>query len=217
MEAKMKTHQIKDEKTKELAVKYPSYREYKSKGAKEGGWGMSTIERRYGSWNAYKLKIGLETTPQHNPVLSAEELISFVKEYKTIDAYRAFCKEANNAPAESQFYKVFGSWTQARIAAGLPPSSGNLDSTEPTTVYLVWFVEDDVFKVGVTQRSVQQRFASTNLDYHVVDSISCSMEAALLLEKEILNRYKNSLVYFDKLESNGATECFRLDHVPSLF
>ena len=213
----MKLHEQKDLKTKELAKKYPSYREYKANGTKEGGWGMTSIERRYGSWNAYKQSIGEEIKVANSEAkeYTVEELIEEVKKYKLLDKMREAKANGIATPSEKQIIRSFGSWRNARVAAGLPCIATTFDREVETLVYLVWFVEDDVFKVGVTQKSLQER-GKRWPEYYVVDCISTSAAAALSLEKKVLEKFYNTKFYYDKIEGNGATECFKYNDIPSL-
>lgn len=217
MEDFMKLHEQKDLKTKELVKKYPTYREYKTNGAKEGGWGMTSIELRYGSWNAYKQSIGEEIRVANSEIreYTVEELIEEVKKYKLVDTMREAKANGILTPSEKQIRNAFGNWRNARVAAGLPCIATTFDKEIETLVYLIWFIEDDIFKVGVTQKTVQER-GSKWPEYYVVDCISTSAQAALSLEKRVLEKFYSTKIYYDKIKGNGATECFKYNDIPSL-
>jgi len=213
----MKLYEQKDLKTKELVKKYPTYREYKTNGAKEGGWGMTSIERRYGSWNAYKQSIGEEIKVANSEIreYTVEELIEEVKKYKILDTMREAKANGISTPSEAQIRKAFGNWRNARVAAGLPCIATTFDEEVETLVYLIWFIEDDIFKVGITQKTLQERGRGWP-EYYVVDCISTSAQAALSLEKRVLEKFYSTKIYYDKIEGNGATECFTYNDIPSL-
>ena len=69
----------------------------------------------------------------------------------------AFSPE-NDRPSYLTYIKRFGSWNEALRLAGRDKNLGGFDSAKPTIVYLVYFIAEDLYKVGITQRSISQRF-----------------------------------------------------------
>ena len=219
----MKSGEIKDIKTRELMIKYPSYRDYKKHASKEGGWGTTTLETRYGGWNKAKEALGItDNLVIHNSFkreFSVEDILECMRTYETRDDWQEAKKAGAITPSEKQIQNAFGSWTDAKIAAGFMPLGAALDPERATTVYLVWFVEEDIFKVGITQRSIKMRFSGYP-EYYVVDSVSTTLEAARALEKATLEKYKNTKAIpsdpvFQSRGKGGFSECFYCSEVPS--
>ena len=219
----MKSGEIKDLKTRELMIKYPAYRDYKKYATKEGGWGTTSLETRYGGWNKAKEALGLtDTLIIHNSFkrsCSIEDILECMKTYETRDDWVEAKRAGAVTPSERQIQQAFGSWTDAKIAAGFMPIGAALDPERATIVYLVWFVEEDIFKVGITQRNIKMRFHGYP-EYVVVDSVSTTLKAARALEKTTLEKYKDTKAVpndpvFQAKGKGGFTECFYCSEVPS--
>jgi hypothetical protein len=88
--------------------------------------------------------------------------------------------------------------------------SAGLDKNKVTTLYLLLFKDEGIYKVGVTQRTISLRFSGSP-SYEVIDSMVVDLETALEFEKQILtkvNIYKYIPEHF-WFERNGKTECFK--------
>lgn len=89
--------------------------------------------------------------------------------------------------------------------------SSGLDKNKLTTLYLLYFEEEDMYKVGITQRTVSLRFAGSP-KYIIVDQLETDVEECLDLEEAVLSsmfkfKYLPANPWFER---NGKTECFKL-------
>ena len=214
----MKTHELKDQKTKEALELYSTYTLYKKNAVKAGAWGITTLETRYGSFNKAKEHYGLETVDKYNcnrgDLFTDDELLEAVKKFDTKQEY--IDNRTEEMPGTFIIERVFGSWTDARIAAGFMPKDGTMNEDKPTTVYLVWFIEDDIFKVGITQRTLKHRGKQWP-EFAIVDTVSTTLKSAKILEKQLKEKYvKPYGQFYYEIEGDGATECFLFDDIPSL-
>jgi DNA-binding Lrp family transcriptional regulator len=132
---------------------------------------------------------------------SREELLEVVKEYKSQDS----------CPMEYRHYirVEFGSWTQALSAAGMRSRVGGvMDSTKPTTLYLLDFGE--FYKVGITQRDLKHRFRGAP-KYEIIDLYCSDLNYVAALEQEILSKVKRVQPEDPWFSRQGKTECFSSD------
>lgn len=136
---------------------------------------------------------------------SKDELLEVLRTYQSKDA----------CPMEYRHYinKQFGSWTAGLNEAGLASKIGGVfDKTKPTTLYLLKF--DGFYKIGVTQRKIEQRFSGAP-KYEVLDTYCSDLDEILSLEREMLSkveRFEPNLSWFKR---NGKTECFLFPFDPT--
>lgn len=217
----MRAWEIKDLKTAELLEKYPNYRAYKEFGAKEGGWSATTLSTRYGSWNKAKEKLTEQKIWEYNSMkhdFSYADIVECIKSYRSRDEWVAARKSGVLLPSERQIVKLFGSWSKAKSELGFKKIGAALDPEKPTTVYMLWFVEEDIFKVGITQRTIDMRFQGYP-EYAIVDSRVLPLDDARALEKATLEKYKDTRgtpkdPVFRRGGKGGFTECFYCSEVP---
>jgi predicted transcriptional regulator len=129
-----------------------------------------------------------------------EELLNIVKQYVSCEACPSHYR--------SNIKRVFGSWTKALEAAGIPGNiGGNFCSDRVTRVYLLRF--ETFYKIGVTQQQVKSRFSGAP-EYEVLDILETDLDNAVYLEKELKKAIKpfQYVVEHPWFERNGKTECF---------
>jgi hypothetical protein len=132
-----------------------------------------------------------------------EELLALVVKYRTRDNMSE--NRLEGEPSTRTVERYFGSWSNATKLAGIESKYG-LKRGTPTILYLVDFQEFK--KVGITQRSVEQRF-SYGMPYRLLDQVIFDdFSEALEFEKEILS---NVELYDPGPPFIGRTECFRGD------
>lgn len=87
------------------------------------------------------------------------------------------------------------------------------DTSEPAILYYLNIVGTNIFKIGITNYSVEERFRNTDLSKLkiVKQWLYDKGEDALKIEKFILNHYKDFKYKGEKLLSNGNTELFNKD------
>lgn len=90
----------------------------------EGYPAAETFKRRFGTWNAAKEQAGLDTLPEDQVQVqySDEELLGMLR--SLADQFdrpleRQDVEDAEDLPATSTFEHRFGSWNEAKEAAGL--------------------------------------------------------------------------------------------------
>lgn len=89
--------------------------------------------------------------------------------------------------------------------------SSGFDKDKLTTLYLLYFKEENMYKIGITQRTIALRFAGSP-EYTIVDRLESSVDECLELESILLSsmfkfKYMPVNPWFDR---NGKTECFKL-------
>lgn len=144
-----------------------------------------------------------------------QDLLELVRKYKTNDFYNSSVIR-DNLPPISVIRNKYGSWTEARLAAGLPESVGVQKDYIETTIYLLYFEEDQFYKIGITQRSLSERFCAYP-KYEVIDLVKTSLCEAREYEKAMkaaISEYQYSPSHpkFYKENKGGAgghTECFK--------
>lgn len=130
--------------------------------------------------------------------LPVEDVLSIVRKYRTRD----------NTPSTLvyQVLREFGTWEKALIAADLPLNlGGTMDLDKPTLLYLLKF--GGFYKVGLTQRSLKQRFYGSP-PFLVLDTYESSLGEVVALEREILAKVTKFIPEHPWFERNGKTECF---------
>jgi hypothetical protein len=172
-------------------------------GPKFGKPSYKTYERRFGSWNK---AMELAGKVVYKKSLSDQQLLDILKDAE--DTREVAFSPGNDRPSYLTYIKRFGSWNEALRLAGRDKNLGGFDSTKPTIVYLVYFIAEDIYKVGITQRSISQRFTSypeyNVILYHEIDDL----EEAKSLERTWLDNVK-SLKHTAVSFSGGRTECFK--------
>lgn len=142
--------------------------------------------------------------------ITVEDLLDKVRE--------CISKENCPPPYANCAIQMYGSWTKALEAAGISGNpGGKMLKGRLTTVYLLYFTELDIYKVGITQQQVRSRFAGAP-KYKLLDSLTTSLEEALYFEKELLKSVKDCarLPNHGWFYRNGRTECFYKQGVKSL-
>ena len=80
------------------------------------------------------------------------------------------------------------------------------DKGKPTILYLVEF--DGFYKIGITQKSIKERFYGAP-EYRVVDYLSTDLEFAFEMEASIKKFIEPFIPENKWFERNGKTECFK--------
>ena len=139
-------------------------------------------------------------------VLNRNELLALVRKYRVKDA----------CPNREWWLikKEFGGWTNALREAGLPQNCGGLfDYNKPAMLYLLKF--DGFYKIGITQRALQER--TIKFPEHIVLDTYCSdLDEILSLEEEILSKVEPAGLLHEGFRRNGETECFLFRDIDSL-
>ena len=135
---------------------------------------------------------------------SSEELLATVKEYRSYDALKRASSGNPNLPNPKTVQERFGSWGEARKLADVYESAGVMQPYWPTILYLVKF--KDFYKVGITQRTVRERFWGYP-EYELIDEVLYpDLESAYDTEQDILSKVE--LYEAKELSGKGKTECF---------
>ncbi len=136
---------------------------------------------------------------------TSEELLAAVKEYRSHDALKRASSGNPDIPNPKTVQERFGSWGEARKLADVYESTGVMQPHWPTILYLIKF--DGFYKVGITQRTVRERFWGYP-EYELIDEVLYpDLESAYETEQEILS--KVSLYEAAELSGKGKTECFK--------
>ena len=136
---------------------------------------------------------------------TSEELLKFVEEYRSYEALKRASSGNPNLPNPKTIQERFGSWGEARKLAGVYSHVGTLQPHWPTILYLIKF--DGFYKVGITQRTVRERFWGYP-EYELIDEVLYpDLESAYETEQEILSKVK--LYEAIELSGKGKTECFK--------
>ena len=142
-------------------------------------------------------------------------LLDLVVKYKTMKEYEANLFK-DKLPPVKRIVKEYGSWTKAKIAAGVSPAKGVVLDSDPSLVYLLEFA-DGFYKIGITSKRLKQRFAGYP-EYEILDVIPLPSCEAKRLEQFLLKKYKAGGLQTDNLalSTGGITECFHWHEVPQL-
>ena len=163
----------------------------------------SMLGRTEGSVATKAKRMGLARVFHGN--FTDEQLLAVVRKYRSRDALK-YSKELITAKMVEH---RFGGWKEALRIAGLDQNECSLLPNKDTILYLVDFGEFK--KVGITQRTIKDRFRDGYINYKILDFVTfSSLEDALDAEREILSnmeKYK----YIPEDFNNGKTECFKFD------
>lgn len=146
--------------------------------------------------------------PHGNLTWSDDELLNAVRKYKTTEALNTYRQK--HEPWATTVCRRFGTWSDALNLVGLPTNKGNLTAEKSTRLYLVYFTDCDLYKIGLTQKTVKDRFNLRNsvqeLDFIIIEDLT----EARCLEKELLSILKpyQAKTYPDYMYKDGHTECF---------
>ena len=87
--------------------------------------------------------------------------------------------------------------------------SNSLDGSKETTVYLLHFVEEDFYKIGLTQQSIQARFSGYP-KFSLLDSVVLEdLDSARDLEAELLSKIEPYTPSCFGKHHSGKSECFK--------
>lgn len=96
------------------------------------------------------------------------------------------------------------------ITAGLLDPYSDIDRNHPCSLYLVYFIEEGFYKIGITQNSVNTRFNGYPT-YKIVEVLTFSnLEEAKKVEAKLLSMIKPFKYKPLVFKYGGATECFQL-------
>lgn len=138
---------------------------------------------------------------------TSEELLEMVKLYRSHDALKRASSGNPDIPNPKTIQERFGSWSEARKLAEVYSGAGSMQPHWPTILYLVKF--ERFYKVGITQRTVRERFWGYP-EYELIDEVLYpDLESAYETEQEILS--KVSLYEASRLSGKGKTECFKYE------
>ena len=160
------------------------------------------------SIKTYRSKLGLSSKSESKHYTN-EELIQILKDYPnpTSDKF----KLDSSVPDPSTYARHFGSWVKAMELAGLELNIGTLKEDKPTKVYLVEFIDEGYYKVGITQRSIAERFSGCP-KYNILLSLEMTLAEAKILEATWLKNVEEYKIVpeFVHPERRGSTECFKI-------
>lgn len=135
---------------------------------------------------------------------TSEELLEIVRNYHSHDALKRASSGNPDLPNPKTIQERFGSWAEARLLAKAGSSPGQMQKHWPTILYLVKF--ENYYKIGITQRTVRERFWGYP-EYELIDQILYpDLESAYNNEQNILS--KVNLYDAKDLSGKGKTECF---------
>lgn len=184
--------------------------------ATKAGWLAKDIASELGrTTNAVLSKrnrLGLVGPSGRPAEYTKEQLIKLLQDSPN-KTYNYLNSKESGLPAATTYRKYFGSWENALIAAGLPLNISSMDSTKPTTVYLLYFASGDYYKVGITQQSLAERFSGRYPTYEIILELSMELKKARELEKlwkDSVKEFRYIPEDFPKDYSSGATECFKI-------
>lgn len=172
----------------------------KKKSSEVGAVTANTIGGTHGKELKRELKYGEDDLPM------------LIEKYRTSTNYNNH-KEADGLPPLTWITRKWGSWTNARNALGLEKNRGQFESE--TILYCLYFPEEDFYKVGITQRSIVERFRGYP-EYEVVsETLMPTKASAKEAEKTLFigKPYEPLHPMFHKKTGGGAggkTECFKL-------
>ena len=136
-----------------------------------------------------------------------EEALDIIRKYPTRDAYR-------NAPKRPSIKKLeywYGSWTNARIAAGIetPVFKRVCNwhcSNKKTYFYFIYFPDLDFYKIGITVNSLNRRF--NGRPYEVIELVHFGTGIEAI---EVENSWKASENVINQGESITSGQTITLD------
>lgn len=125
---------------------------------------------------AIELGITKEVAPANFTKYTAEELIALLLKEPSSSRHPTHVRY--NA------IRLFGSWFEAQKAAGV--SSGGLHLDKETLLYLIFIPSENLYKIGITQRTLKERFGNS-IKYKIIDTVRTDLHTALSLEKTVLS------------------------------
>lgn len=144
-------------------------------------------------------------------------LLELVARYPTMKEYeRNLFKD--KLPPVKRIVKEYGSWTKAKELCGQGRHVSAHNPGAPTLLYLIHFVEEDFYKIGITQKSIKTRFAGYP-KYRVLDVEALGLDEAKSREKFLKEKYIDGAYTPSnwKEHQKGSTECFIWDETPKLY
>ena len=94
--------------------------------------------------------------------------------------------------------------------SGCPSCQGWIDMSKPAICYYVKLVNENLYKIGVTSKTVEERFSKDkNIDIEVINKwlFDTAIEA-FVFERRILSKHNKFRYNGDKVLSSGNTELF---------
>lgn len=135
-------------------------------------------------------------------------LLDIIEKNEVIDAIkRDPSSDSNPSKTKHLATKHFGSWSKARLHAGMGLDSGGVRSFKEATLYFIYFPKSRLYKVGITQVGIDRRFSKFP-EYKLIDQWVTDYNTACEFEKLILDSVNR--VCYTELHKNGETECFSL-------
>ena len=96
------------------------------------------------------------------------------------------------------------------ITDGLLDPYSDVDRDHPCSLYLVYFIEEDFYKIGITQNSINTRFKGYPT-YKIVEVLTFgNLEEAKRVEAKLLSMVKPFRYTPLVFKYGGATECFQI-------
>jgi len=143
-----------------------------------------------------------------------EIILETIRKYPTRDSYR----QAKNRPSIRRVEFYFGSWTNARKAAGIEKPvihpTTYIYTDRMVTVYFVSFGE--YYKIGITSMSLKRRFDGR--PFKVIKKATLPGPEAYEVE-QLMQEWLDEQPYisrlkgrpgWDKHKKSGWTECFKI-------
>ena len=188
--------------------KRPQYDDWR--GAGENRAQARVFSSRFGQWSNAMRLAGYDVK-EHKKKYDKEQLIQALQTAGSMsqDMYNIYARD-NNLPSAVTMVTHFGQWLEALNAAGVDELGKGVRPNEPTSVYLVHFIEEDFFKVGITQRPLYLRFGGYPKYETILIHTFPTLKEALALEKTWLKnteQYRYRPEQF-KVYQGGHTECF---------
>jgi hypothetical protein len=156
----------------------------------------------------------MESTPKKSgrPAKYTKEQLIEIMQNAPVISYDYFNSKDNDLPAATTYRRYFGSWSAALEAAGVSAANSTMKPDRKTTLYLVEF-EDQVFKIGITQQTIQQRLGGRYPKYTIIlEILFDTLAEAKTAEKlwlQNIREFKFVPGNFP-VEGRGFTECFKL-------
>ena len=112
--------------------------------------------------------------------------------------------------------RLFGSWAEAQKQAGVRSKMGFMRPELPTTVYLVYFKDENLYKIGITQVGINKRFSGYP-EYEIIDSLETNLDNALEIEKRVLSLVnKTEPISFKRGKTETFTSEFKINKITDI-
>jgi len=181
---------------------------------KEKGWTYADIGIELGrTENAVKARAGKLNLRNNQIIYTDKELIHILKNHPD-PTYNNFCKEKPHATA---YVRRFGSWNKALKKAGIPINKCSYKPNKTTYLYLVYFIKENFYKIGITQQGIEVRLKNYP-EYSIIYKERGVYNFIKDKEQQWLENIKDykyipkhpkfSRVY----GQGGKTECFKIDY-----